>query len=180
VPPDLSGRIPPDLVARLMDLKKVIDNPAVLPPLKTLTGYKPVMASSLMDNRVEYLPEYAVDEDLNTRWLPQVTDTIPMLTVDLGEFRRFNTVFISEPYNAHIQLFEVQYLQNDQWKTIFKGTGIGPNFSRQFPAVESRKARLLIHKFITGENRFNVISYPGVPPPKEGATIAEFQVFQPE
>jgi alpha-L-fucosidase len=180
VPPDLSGRIPPDLVARLMDLKKVIDNPAVLPPLKTLTGYKPVVASSLMDNRVEYLPEYAVDEDLNTRWLPQVTDTIPMLTVDLGEFRRFNTVFISEPYNAHIQLFEVQYLQNDQWKTIFKGTGIGPNFSRQFPAVESRKARLLIHKFITGENRFNVISYPGVPPPKEGATIAEFQVFQTE
>jgi alpha-L-fucosidase len=69
VPPDLSGRIPQNLVERLMELKEVIDIPAKLPPLQTLTGYKPVKASSLFEGRVEYLPEYAVDEDRNTRWL---------------------------------------------------------------------------------------------------------------
>ncbi|MFA5816153.1 MAG: alpha-L-fucosidase [Bacteroidales bacterium] len=177
VPPDRSGRIPQNLVDRLMELKKVIDGPDKMPPLKTLTGYQPVKASSLFDNRVEYLPEYAVDEDPNTRWVAQVSDTLPALTVDLGEFKRFNTVVLSEPYDAHIQAFEVQYLQGDDWKTILKGTGIGTNYSKQFPAVESRMVRLVIKKFISGENPFNVISFPGTPPPKEGATIAEFQVF---
>jgi len=177
VPPDLTGQIPQNLVDRLMELKKVIDNPELLPQLKTLTGYKPVAATSLIDNRVEYLPEYAVDEDPNTRWVAQPGDTLPALTVDLGEFKRFNTVILQEPYLAHIQAFEVQYLQNDEWKTLLKGTGIGPNFSKQFPTVESRMVRLLITKFVTGENPFNVISFPGTPPPKEGVTIAEFQLF---
>ncbi|MCX6223165.1 MAG: alpha-L-fucosidase [Bacteroidia bacterium] len=177
VPPDLSGRIPQNLVDRLMELKKIIDAPDKLPPLESLSGYKPVKASSLIDNRVEYLPEYAVDEDPNTRWVPQLKDTLPTLTVDLGDFKRFNTVIIQEPYTAHIQEFEIQYLQGDEWKAIFKGNGIGSNYSRQFPAVESRMVRLVIRKFITSENPFNVISFPNTPPPEEGATIAEFQVF---
>ena len=67
-----------------MELKEVIDDPGRIPPLQTLTGYKPVKASSLFEDRVEYLPEYAVDEDPNTRWLAQTSDTMPALTVDLG------------------------------------------------------------------------------------------------
>jgi alpha-L-fucosidase len=177
VPPDLSGRIPQNLVERLMELKEVIDNPGRIPPLQTLTGYKSVKASSLFENRVEYLPECAVDEDPNTRWLAQSSDSMPTLTVDLGDIRRFNTVFISEPYNPHIQVFEFQYLLGEEWKTLIKGTEVGLKFTKQFPAVESRMVRLVITKFRTGENQFNVLSFPGKAPPEEGTTIAEFQVF---
>jgi len=177
VPPDLSGQIPQNLVVRLMELKRVIDNPALLPTLKTLTGYRPAKGSSLFDNRVEYLAEYAVDEDPNTRWLPRTDDKEPTLTVDLGVPRRFNSVVLIEPYEAHIQSFELQYLHGDEWKTVFKGTSIGSTYSGQFPAVESRMVRLVVKKFIIGENRHNVVSYPGKPPPGEGATIAEFQLL---
>ena len=177
VPPDLSGRIPQNLVDRLMELKRVIENPSVLPPLKTFTGYRPVNASSLFQNRVEYSAEYAVDEDPNTRWLADPDDWEPSLTVDLGESKRFNSVVLMEPYEAHVQSFEVQSLQGKEWKAILKGSRIGTRYSRQFPQVESRMVRLVIKKFITGENPFNVISYPNTLPPKEGATIAEFQVF---
>ena len=177
VPPDLSGRIPQNLVDQLQDLKMVIDSPDKLPPLQTLTGYRPVKASSLADNRIEYLPEYAVDEDFNTRWLANSSDSIPTLTIDLGTVKRFNTVVLSEPYKAHIQAFEVQYLQEGEWKTIFNGTWIGQKFTKQFPAVESKMTRIVITKFSVGENPFNVISVPGKPAPIEGVTLSEFQVF---
>jgi alpha-L-fucosidase len=177
VPPDLSGRIPQNLVERLTELKEVIDDPKKMPPLQSLTGYRPVKASSLYDERVEYLPEYAVDEDPNTRWLAKATDTMPTLTVDLGEIRSFSNVMISEPYNTHIQAFEVQYQQGEEWRTLLNGTGIGLKFETKFPAVKSRMVRLIVTKFRTGENPFNVLSFPGKPPPVEGVTISEFQVF---
>jgi alpha-L-fucosidase len=177
VPPDLSGRIPENLVRRLMELKEIIDNPDRLPPLQTLTGYRPVKASSFFDNRVEYLAEYAVDEDLNTRWLAGISDTLPMLTVDLGELKKFNSVIICEPYDEHIQEFEVQYMNRGKWITIFKNAAVGAKFTKQFPAVESREVRLIITKYKTGENPFNVLSFPGSPPPLEGVTLSEFQVI---
>ena len=176
VPPDLSGRIPQTLVERLMELKEVIKNPDKLSPLKTLSGYKPVTASSLFDGRVEYLPDYAEDEDPNTRWLAQATDTMPTLTVDLGSTSRFNTVTLMEPYDAHIMAFEIMYKHGKEWKTIFKGTTVGSKFTKQFPVVESRFVRLVITKFRVGKNPFNVLSTPGKSPPLEGVTISEFQV----
>ena len=179
VPPDLSGRIPQNLVDRLMELKDVIDDPGKLVPLRTLTGYKPVKASSLFENRVEYLPEYAVDEDPNTRWLVQSSDSLPTLTVDLGAIKQFNSGILMEPYNAHIQSFEVQYLQAEEWKTLINGTAIGSELTMHFQSVESRMVRLVITKYKTGENPFNVLSFPGAPPPVEGVTVAEFQVFSP-
>ena len=177
VPPDLSGRIPENLVERLNELKEVIDDPEKLPPLQTLTGYRPVKSSSLFQNRVEYLPEYAVDEDPGTRWLAGTLDSLPTLTVDLGSVRKFNTVVLIEPYDEHIREFEIQYLDGEVWKSIFKGAGVGLEMKKEFSAVESRMVRLLVTKYNTGENKHNVLSTPGVPPPMEGVSIAEFQVL---
>jgi len=177
VPPDLSGQIPADLVKKLLELKEVIDDPYKLPPLLTLTGYKPVEASSLFNGRVEYLPEFAVDEDPNTRWLPQPDDAMPSLTVDLGKSLVFNTVRISEPYEPHIRSFKVQYLAGGEWKTIFEAENAGSDFVKKFPPVEARMVRIMIPKFITGRNQFNVLSFPGELPPLEGVTLAEFQVL---
>lgn len=177
VPPDLSGKIPDNLVERLLELKEVIDDPTKLPQLRSLTAYRQVKASSFFDSRVEYLPEYALDEDPNTRWLAAPADTMPTLTVDLGRIERFRTIVIMEPYESHIQSFEIQIPEGEKWKTIAKGTGIGPELTKQFSPVESRMVRLVITKFKTGENRHNVLSFPGKPPPVEGVTLAEFQVF---
>ena len=177
VPPDLSGKIPQSLVSRLHELKEVIDNPEKLSPLLTLTGYSKVESSSLFENRVEYLPEYAVDEDPNTRWLASSSDSLPSLTVDLQKVRQFSSVVLMEPYDEHIQSFKVQYKDGEKWKNLFEGSTVGNLLKKEFPAVESRMVRLVITKYMTGENKFNVISIPGVTPPLEGVSIAEFQVL---
>jgi len=177
VPPDLSGKIPADLLNRLIELKAVIDNPEKLLPLQTLTGYRPVEASSLFNGRVEYLPEFAVDEDPNTRWLASIDDEMPALTVDLGNPVVFNTVRISEPYEAHIRSFKVQYLDDGEWKTIIEGDSVGSDFMKKFPPVKAGMIRIMVTKFITGRNQFNVLSFPGELPPLEGVTLSEFQVL---
>lgn len=161
VPPDLSGRIPQNLVERLAELREVIDDPGKIPPLQSLTGYRPVKASSFFDGRVEYLPDYAVDEDPNTRWLADSSDAVPAITVDLGEIKRFNKVIVMEPYDAHIESFEFQYISGDEWRTLFTGTGIGEKFIKQFPALEARMVRLVITGFKTGRNPYNVLSSRG-------------------
>jgi alpha-L-fucosidase len=180
VPPDISGRIPTNLVERLAGLREVIDDPKKMPPLKSLTGYKPVRASSFFAKRVEYLPEYAVDEDPNTRWLADTADAIPVLTVDLGGIKKINEVVIMEPYEAHIQYFEFQFRIGEEWKTLLKGSGIGQKFVKQFPAVEASMVRLVFTGYKTGRNPFNVLSFPGVPAPVEGVTVSEFEVYNSE
>jgi alpha-L-fucosidase len=180
VPPDPSGRIPQGLADRLLELKDVIDKPEILPPLRTLTGYKPAAASSVFEDYAGYLPEYAVDEDPNTRWVAQTKDSLPVLTVDMGEERWFNTVVLMEPYDSHIIEFEIQYLRGDNWISLFKGTTVGSLLIKKFPQVGSRLIRIVVTGFRTGENPFNAISVPGVPPPVEGVTLSEFQVIKTE
>jgi hypothetical protein len=131
----------------------------------------------LYEKRVEYLPENAVDEDPNTRWVADTSDAIPVLTVDLGGIKRFNEVVIMEPYEAHIKSFEFQIRIGEKWKTLVSGTGIGQEFVKQFPSAEARMVRLVITGYRTGRNPYNVLSFPGVPPPVEGVTLSEFQIY---
>ena len=181
VPPDKSGRIPQLLADRLVELRQVIENPEQLAPATSLTAYRPVSASSLWGgNRVEYSPEYGADQDPNTRWMPRTDDPEPSLTIDLGGVKRFNSLTIMEPYESHIKEFEVFYQLGNEWISLLKGTGIGPCLHRQFPDVESGKVKLVVHRYTTGPNPGNVNSFPATPPPVEGVTIAEFQVYYRE
>ena len=177
VPPDKTGRISQGMADRLMELKEIINKPDLLPPLKTFTGYKPASASSVFENYAGYLPEYAVDEDPNTRWVAQTRDSLPVLTIDMGEKKRFNTIVLMEPYDSHITEFEIQCFRSDKWETLLKGTTVGPLLSKKIPYATSRRIRIVISKFKTGENPSNAISVPGVPPPIEGVTLSEFQVY---
>ena len=102
---------------------------------------------------------------------------MPALNVDLGKPVVFNTVRISEPYEPHIRSFKVQYFDRGEWKTIIEGENVGSEFMKQFPPVEAGLIRIVVTKFITGRNQFNVLSFPGELPPLEGVTISEFQVL---
>lgn len=178
VPPDPAGRIPTGMADRLMELKAAIENPGILPPLRSFTAYKAAIASSVFENYAGYLPEYAVDEDPNTRWVAQSDDTLPVLTVDMGETRRFSAVVLMEPYDQHITEFKIQYLSGNKWKELLSGTSVGPVLFERFHAVRSQQVRIIVTKYRTGENPFNAISVPGIPPPAEGVTLSEFQVLR--
>jgi len=76
----------------------------------------------------------------------------------MGKAVTFNQVKISEAYDR-IRKFELQYKNDGQWKTIFEGTKIGEDYTKDFTPVTSQYVRL------------NILDAT------EGPTIWEFQLL---
>lgn len=177
VPPDRNGRIPDDCVLRLKELKEVIDNPLFLSPPKSLTYQKKIRASSTWNNRPEYRPDYAIDEDLTTRWVASAGLKEAWLEVDLEEEVKFNNSSIIEPNSPCIKKLELQYKVGDAWKTIFCEDDFKGKLVQDFEPVSARYVRILIMEFADIANQYNVVSAPESNTPIEGPSISEFQLF---
>ena len=156
VSPDRTGRIPDDQVKALKELKKFIDSPARYRP-SVIKGAK-ARASNVFQNESQYSAEMALDGQWNTRWATDAGLTHAWLEVILPEPRTFNTLFLSEGWDR-IRKFQLQYKRKGQWHTIFEGSRIGSNYSKQFAPVTTDHVRL------------NIIEAT------DGPTIWEFQLF---
>jgi alpha-L-fucosidase len=159
VPPDKTGQMPAEHVNALMELKKIIDNPSLLPSPDSLTFDRPAAASNVYKNMNQYGPEYAVDDDPTTRWATNNGVTAAWLEVDLGNAKKFNRAMISEGWDRTKE-FELQTKYGQTWHTFFKGTTIGQNLKISFEPVTARRIRL------------NILEAT------DGPTIWEFQVFE--
>jgi alpha-L-fucosidase len=177
VPPDNTGRIPQNLVDRLVELKKIIDNPALLPKPKSLTYRKPSNASTTWLLRQEYTPEYAFDEDSTTRWVGSIDIDTAWLEVDLEKEVPFNRVLITEQCTPCIHSFELQYKNGNEWKTILSIKDFKGVTDQKFKSVTARHVRILITKFSVLSNPENVLRAPGTLAQNEGPGISEFQLF---
>ena len=129
-----------------------IDKPAMeLAPVKMAsqnaslaTGAK-AKASNIFQKQGTYGPGKAFDDDMETRWATDAGIKQAWLEVDLGKVETFSKVAIHEWEGSHrIRKFEVQFQDGQDWKTIFAGTTVGPDFKKEFPAVTARVVRLNI------------------------------------
>jgi len=162
VPPahrnDLDTIIKLELDGSAMDI-----GPTAVPLTPLLRGAisigKPVKASGQWSTA--YSAAKALDGDVSTRWGGAPDTRSGWLAVDLGKEETFDRVFISEGWDR-VRRFELQMKKGDSWKTFFKGTTIGENFSATFPPVTVRRVRL---------NMPEAIDVP---------TIWEFQLFAPK
>jgi alpha-L-fucosidase len=131
-------------------------------PSASLAAGKRATASNVFGNQLRvHGPDKAVDDDPETRWATDAGTHRAWLQVDLGEPRTIGRAYISEAIARRVQEFELQAKEGDSWKTFFRGTTIGEEFSAQFPPIEARVIRLNILKAT------------------EGPTIWEFQLFAP-
>jgi len=158
VPPDKTGRIPKEHVDRLMELKRLIDNPELVPAPESLTFERPAKASNVYRKMIRYGADAAVDDDPQTRWATDDGVRDCWLEVDLGEEKRFNRAFLSEAYDR-VQKFELQCRRGEVWQTFAIGGRIGKELSVEFEPVAARFVRLHVSE-ATG-----------------GPTIWEFQLF---
>ena len=112
----------------------------------SLAAGKPAKASNVFQNQAEYGADKAVDDDPATRWATDWGTHDAWLEIDLGKETAFDAVSIDEEtqYGQRVEAFEVQYKANDEWRTCFKGTKIGPGFQADFAPVTARHVRLNI------------------------------------
>ena len=99
-----------------------------------------------------------MDDDPETRWATDAGTHQAWLQVDLGEPQHDRPGDDQRGY-GRVREFELQSKEGDSWKTFFRGTTIGEEFSAKFPPVKAQVVRLNILKAT------------------DGPTIWEFQFF---
>jgi len=129
-------------------IKLELDGPAgeiapVSMPSASLAFRKKTRASNVFQKSSHYGPDKAVDDDETTRWATDSGTHKAWLEVDMGKATTFNRVKIREEYDR-IRKFELQYKNNEQWKTIFEGTKIGSEYVKDFEPVTAEQVRLNI------------------------------------
>ena len=130
-------------------------------PAASLNTGKKATASNIFQNNTEHGPDKAIDDDLSTRWATDYGTKQAWFEVDLGKSITFNRVKIAESY-SRVEEFELQYKEDGNWQTIFRGTTIGPEYSKTFDPITARYVRLNILRAT------------------EGPTIWELQLFAPK
>jgi alpha-L-fucosidase len=155
--PDHSGRIRPEDAEQLRRLGRILggEEPGLS---KSASQGCRAEASSVWEDKPEWVAGKAVDGDSETRWGGGVGTKQGWLELDLGTAGRFDSVLIQEGW-GRIQRFELQVKDNDQWRTLLQGKTIGPHFLRSIPPTTARHVRL------------NILEASDVP------TIWEFQLF---
>jgi len=121
---------------------------------------KKATASTVFQKNPAYGPDKAVDGDPETRWATDGSTDSAWLEVDLGKPMTVRKVGIDEPEEfRRVRAFELQYYDENGWKTFHEGTTIGPDWSVKIDPITAQRFRL------------HILKAPG------GPTISEFMLF---
>jgi len=111
----------------------------------TMAPVKKATASTVFMEMVKDLgPQQAVDNNPGTRWAVNDGMDEAWLELDLGRPTTITTVMIDERMWNRVSKFLVEYKVGNDWKTIFEGTNIGIDFSKDFAPVTAQNVRLHI------------------------------------
>jgi alpha-L-fucosidase len=79
-------------------------------------------------------------------WKADINDREPWIEIDMGEIEKISKVVLYES-GSNITSYELRYKQGETWKTIHKGTTIGPKLELNIGIVDMQIARLYITSF---------------------------------
>jgi alpha-L-fucosidase len=147
--PDKTGRIPAGVAARLMELKRTIDNPATA-PINLLAGKK-ATASNVYKNDHEFSADKLTDGDSRTRWATDNDQKSAWVEFDLGKATTFDSAVATEGWNR-IEEFAIEIRDgHGGWKAIYTGGKIGGDGRLiRFPPVTAARVRLNILRATAG------------------------------
>ncbi|MHB8956903.1 MAG: alpha-L-fucosidase [Pirellulaceae bacterium] len=154
-------RDPVDTIVKLELSGAAKDVPVIKPVDRSgsLAYGRTAAASNVYQLSSEYSPDKAFDDDPDTRWGCDWGTHSCWLEVDLGQARTFRRALLSEPFDR-VQEFELQVLEDGQWRTFHCGKTIGERCEVQFPPVTAQRVRL------------NILDTT------DGPSIWEFQLFE--
>ncbi len=113
---------------------------------QSLTYNKKVSASSNPDPKWRGISSINNGDWVGHSWSPAKDDKAPWAEIDLGKPEKLSKAIIYENGNA-VKAFEIQYLQGDNWKTVFKGKTIGSRAEIKLPKFTAQRVRLMLKDF---------------------------------
>lgn len=139
IPPDRRGLFHENDVARLRELREVLDETFK----KNLATCKPATATS---QSPEHDASAAVDGRGDTCWMPADGAERPSLEIDLGQPQTFDRAMLQEMIVAgqRVERFALDAWDGHEWKPLAEATTIGYKRLLRFPPVMASKVRLTI------------------------------------
>ncbi len=139
VPPDRRGLFHENDVARLKELREVLDETFC----HNLAAGRPVTATS---SRIGHGPECITDGNGSTWWTTEDGVIEARFEVDLGNPVTFDRAMLQEMISEgqRIEAFSLEARQNGRWKEIVRATTIGYKRLLRFPPVTADRVRVRI------------------------------------
>ena len=142
IPPDRRGLFHENDVARLRELRRVLDE-----TFKTdLALGAAAEADNVRKNNSAHSAAKAVDGDPTTWWTTDDDVTTATLDFDLGKPVTFDRAMLQEQISQgqRVEKFVLEARDGDDWKEIATATTIGYKRLLRFPKVTARHVRLRI------------------------------------
>lgn len=141
LPPDKRGLIHENDAARMNEFGEAIrkmfqDNLAIA---------SEVTASETMD--ASHSVQNILDESISTYWCPKEGTEFCEILIDLKDRKEFDRVVLKEHIKngQRVEKFTLEYLDGDEWKTVYSGTVIGYKHICCFDKVTARNIRFTIN-----------------------------------
>ncbi len=117
-------------------------NVTVLDPIPSMN--KPATASSQKND--SYSPSSVFNVNAKKGWIAADNEKTGWIAIDLGKPTSIGSITITEAgeYDHFIQKFRLEYKDNDEWKTVYEGTTIGPGYSNRFKPIIAQTFRINI------------------------------------
>ena len=144
LPPDKRGLIHENDIIALKGFKEIMDETFAV----NLTEGASVLVKNYRLNHKKFAPENVLDDNGDTYWATNDSILSSDLIIQLSEEKEFDRILIQEPieYGQRISQFEVEIMDNNNWKSVFQGTTIGYKRLIRIPAVKASNIRLRILK----------------------------------
>lgn len=142
LPPDRRGLINEKDVESLRGMRAILDATFS----KNLAADCAARASEIRNGNDRFAAVNVLDHDPGTAWSTGDGVTSGSIEVSLAKEETFNVVRVSEAIalGQRVESFEIEAWVDGAWRSVFKGTTIGPRRIVRFPAVTSDRVRLSI------------------------------------
>jgi alpha-L-fucosidase len=142
VPPDRRGLFHENDVARLKELRTVLDETFQT----NLAAGRPVKASNVRQNDPAHAADKITDGDPATHWTTDPGVFEATLEIDLGRRVTFDRAMLQEQYTLgqRIERFAIDRWERNQWKPIAEATTIGHKRLLRFDPVTTDRVRIHI------------------------------------
>jgi len=142
VPPDRRGLIHQNDSARLMELRRIIDETFA----DNLAKGAKFTASHTRGQSSKFGAKKLNDGKFDTYWTTDDNQLTASIEIDLGKAQSFNRLMLQEyfPLGQRVKAFSVEYCDGGTWKPVDKQTTIGYKRILRFPMITTQKLRVNI------------------------------------
>jgi alpha-L-fucosidase len=113
---------------------------------QSLSFNKPVTASTNPNPHWRDASSVNNGEWVGHYWNPANDDQTPWVEIDLETPEKISKVILFESGKA-IEKFEIQYMKNDVWVTVYAGNSVENGKPLALPVIVAQKVRLVLNEF---------------------------------